>query len=75
MPVVTVRKLGKSLAIDLPRAITTEFGIEAGDSLHLLKAGDGLELRQIDSQVARQLRVAEKCMRKYRNTLRQLADS
>ena len=75
MPVVTVRKIGKSLAIVLPRTITTELGIKARDSLHVMKTGDAIHLGQIDPQVARQLRVAAKCMRKYRNALQQLAKS
>ncbi len=69
-----VRKIGNSLGLLLPKEAAMELNVEAGNSLFLSKAPEGrFYLTHSDPEFARQMRAAEKAMRRYRNTLQELA--
>ena len=69
-----VRKIGNSLGILLPKDTALELQAKAGTSLFLSKAPEGrFYLSQFDSEFAKQMEIAREGMRKYRNTLKELA--
>ncbi|HTI68336.1 MAG TPA: AbrB family transcriptional regulator [Candidatus Limnocylindria bacterium] len=69
-----VRKIGNSLGILLPKEAVTELRVDEGASLYLSKAPDGrFYLSQFDPEFVRQMEIAKEGMRRYRNTLKELA--
>ncbi len=69
-----VRKIGNSLGILLPKDAALELQAKEGTSLFLSKAPEGrFYLTQFDSEFAKQMEIAREGMRKYRNTLKELA--
>ena len=70
---IKVRKVGNSLGVILPREVAVRLKVVEGDSVDLTEAGDGYRLSAFDPDVARQVEVGRKIMRRYRNTLRELA--
>lgn len=70
---VTVRKIGNSLGVILPAEAAEALKVTAGDKLFLTESPDGFRVTPYNPQFARQLEVAAKGMKKYRNALRELA--
>ncbi len=69
-----VVKVGNSLGVRLPRPVLDRLHLENGDTLILTEAPDGgFRLTPYDPEFERQMEIAEKGMRRYRNTLRALA--
>ncbi len=68
-----VRKVGNSLGVILPKDVVTRLKVVAGDSVDISEAADGYRISAFDPDVARQVEVGKKVMRRYRNTLRELA--
>jgi len=69
-----VRKIGNSLGILLPKDAAHELQAKEGTSLFLSKAPEGrFYLSQFDAEFAKQMEIAREGMRKYRNTLKELA--
>ena len=48
-------------------------GVKLGDSVYLVETPDGYELVPCDAEFQRQIKIAKKGMRRYRNALRELA--
>lgn len=70
---VTIRKIGNSEGIIIPKEILDRLGLKAGDSLDLQEADDGIHLRPESADLAEQMRAAREGMKKYRTALRELA--
>ena len=68
-----VRKVGNSLGVILPREVLARLKVAEGDSLNLSKGPEDYRLSAYDPDIARQVEIGEKIMRRYRNTLRELA--
>jgi putative addiction module antidote len=68
-----VRKVGNSLGVILPREVVARLQVGEGDSLSLIESSSGFRLSPYDPDVARQVEVGKRVMRRYRNTLRELA--
>lgn len=68
-----VRKIGNSLGVILPREVVTNLKVGEGDNLALTQTGDGYSISPYDPEIARQVEIGKKIMRRYRNTLRELA--
>ena len=69
-----VRKIGNSLGIVLPKEALAHLKVEEGDALTISEASESsLRLSPHSSAVAQQLAVVEDVMKRYRNTLRELA--
>jgi putative addiction module antidote len=68
-----IRKVGNSLGVILPREVVTQLKVVEGDSIDLTEAADGYRLSAFDPDIARQVEAGKKVMRRYRNTLRELA--
>jgi putative addiction module antidote len=69
----TVRKIGNSEGVILPKEVLERLGIKAGDTLTIIEGSDGLQLARAGSDLARQLEAAREGMDKYRAALRELA--
>ena len=72
-----LRKVGNSVGVVLPKEALAKLNVQEGDSLCLTDAADG-SLRVTPAtggreQFARQMKAAEGIIRRYRNTLRELA--
>ena len=69
-----LRKIGNSVGLVLPKAALAHLQAGEGDMLSVTQSADGaLRLSAAKPEVARQLDVAQNIMRRYRNTLRELA--
>jgi putative addiction module antidote len=75
MPIQTkVRKVGNSLGIVLPKEALQTLKVGEGDVLYLTEAPEG-SLRIMPERPGFEeiMKVAEDCMNRYRNALRELA--
>jgi len=70
---VKVTSIGNSMGVVLPKEALTKLKAEKGDILYLVDGPDGLTLTPYQDDFEDQIKVAERVMKKYRNTLRQLA--
>ena len=70
---VTVRKIGNSHGVILPKADLDHLGIGEGDELFVVRTPGGIRLTPYDEQFVRQVEAAKDFMRRHRDTLRELA--
>ena len=69
-----VRRVGGSLVCVLPKEAVKGLNVEEGDRLFFNQTPDGsFRVTAGDPEFAKQMEIARKGMRKYRNTLRELA--
>jgi putative addiction module antidote len=68
-----LRKFGNSLGAVFSKEALARFNAQEGDTLFLTEAPDGFRITASDPNFAKQMESAEKIMRRYRNTLRELA--
>jgi putative addiction module antidote len=68
-----VRRVGNSLGVVLPKEALSRLNVEDGDQLYITEAPDGFRITAADPEFAKQMKVAEKGMKRYRNALRELA--
>jgi putative addiction module antidote len=66
--------IGNSTGIILPKEMLARLKIERGDTISLSETPHGINLTPYDEQFMRKLESTEKIMRKYRDTLRKLAE-
>jgi putative addiction module antidote len=72
--IVKVTTVGSSVGIVLPREVLAKLHVEKGDSLYITETPDGVQLTPYNEEFARVMEAADKVMRKYRDTLRKLAE-
>lgn len=70
---VTLRKIGNSVGIIIPKDVLDRLGLKVGDSLQLESKEADILLRHQNADLTRQIESARKGMAKYRNALRELA--
>lgn len=70
---ITLRKVGSSTGLILPKAALERLHLQEGDDLYLVETPNGLELTPYDPEFDTQMQSARKVLKKYRNTLRELA--
>jgi putative addiction module antidote len=70
---VTIRKIGNSEGIIIPRDVLNRLGLKAGDTLEIAENKGSIELRPEQADLAEQLKAARLGMEKYRTALRELA--
>ena len=71
---VKLRKVGNSVGLVLPKEALAHLKVEEGDTVSLTEAADGsLRLSPTKAEVSRQMEVVQDIMKRYRNTLRELA--
>jgi antitoxin MazE len=73
MQKTTVRRVGNSLGITLPKTIVENYHLSEGDEIHFIETDDGLMLTPYDPKFAEWAGAYEKTNKRYRNTLRALA--
>ena len=70
---VRIRKIGNSLGVILPAEATAALKVAEGDKLFLTQSPEGFRVTPYDPAFERQMKVAAKGMKKYRNALHDLA--
>ena len=69
-----LRKVGNSVGVVLPKEVLSYLRVEEGDTVCISEAPDGsLRVTPASAEFTRQMQVAENVIRRYRNTLRELA--
>ena len=67
-------QIGNSLGIIIPKELLAKINVGKGDSLYLTETPGGLGLTPYNPEVAADMEIAAKLMKKYRNTLKKLAE-
>jgi putative addiction module antidote len=70
---VKVTTVGNSTGIVLPKELLAKLKIEKGDTLYVTETPDGVQLTPFEDEFARTMEAAEDIMRRYRDTLKRLA--
>jgi putative addiction module antidote len=74
---LSLRRVGNSFGVILPKEALEALGIESKEGAKLalsnLPDGRGLELRHIDEKFEKKLALLRDMMKRYKNTLRELA--
>jgi putative addiction module antidote len=73
---VTVRKIGNSLGVILPKEVLDRHNLRAGDTLILIEEEDELRLRPSEDdpeEFERKMQIARERMKKYEVAYRALA--
>ncbi|MER8827651.1 AbrB/MazE/SpoVT family DNA-binding domain-containing protein [Mesorhizobium sp. M0938] len=70
----TIRKIGNSEGVILPRELLDRLNLKAGDQLQIVETGDGLALKPVDDSFERQMKAAREVMDKYKIALQKLAE-
>lgn len=69
-----LRKVGNSVGVVFPKEALAFLNAREGDTISVTDAADGtLRVSSTKPEVSRQLEVAQDIIRRYRNTLRELA--
>ena len=69
-----LRKVGNSVGLVLPKEALAHLDVGEGDTVCVTDAGDGsLRVSVRSAEFSRQMDIAQDVVRRYRNTLRELA--
>jgi putative addiction module antidote len=72
-----LRRVGNSLGVILPKEALEALGVESKEGAKLILArlqdGSGLELRHVDAKFEKKLALLRDTMKRFKNTLRELA--
>jgi antitoxin MazE len=68
----TVRRVGNSLGITLPKTVIDNYNLNEGDELHLLETDEGVVLSPFNPEFSAWAEAYARTNRKFRNTLRAL---
>ncbi|ARO29577.1 AbrB/SpoV domain-containing protein [Rhizobium sp. NXC14] len=71
---VTIREIGNSEGVIIPKEILDRLGLKTGDSLELQMENGGINLRPAEEDLSRQLEVGRHFMNKYKVALKKLAE-
>ncbi len=69
----TIRKIGNSEGIIIPKEVLDRMGLKAGDSVEIHEENGNIHLRPENGDLTEQLKAARMGMEKYRVALRELA--
>ncbi|PHS32653.1 MAG: AbrB/MazE/SpoVT family DNA-binding domain-containing protein [Methylophaga sp.] len=70
---VKVTSVGNSMGILLPKEALRKMNASKGDTLYLVEGSDGYTLTPYQQDFEAQVETAENIMKRYKNTLRELA--
>ncbi len=73
MNALTIKKIGNSAGVILPKELLAELGVGVGDALSVVKTPRGIELAASQPDFEEQMRAAREVMVRYRDALRELA--
>ncbi len=68
-----VKQIGNSLGVILPKELLVQLHVGKGDKLFVVNSPDGVVLSSLDPAVSEQMERADSIVRRYRNTLNELA--
>lgn len=71
---ITVRRIGNSEGVILPKEVLERLNVRAGDALHVIETGKGIALEPVDSSFEEQIEAARHFMDKYKVALQKLAE-
>jgi len=71
---VTIRKIGNSEGVIIPKEVLDRFGLKAGDSFELQTEGGTLYLTPVDEDISEELNAARLFMEKYKVALKKIAE-
>jgi antitoxin MazE len=69
----SVRRVGNSLGITLPKTIVDNYHLTEGDELHLVETEEGVVLTPFNPKFAEWAKAYERTNRKYKDVLKALA--
>ncbi|CCV12549.1 AbrB/MazE/SpoVT family DNA-binding domain-containing protein [Mesorhizobium sp. STM 4661] len=70
----TIRKIGNSEGVILPKEILDRLNLKAGDQLEIVETSKGIALEPVDDSFERQMEAARQVMDKYKVALQKLAE-
>lgn len=70
----TIRKIGNSEGVILPKELLDRLNMKAGDQLQIVETDKGITLEPLDDSFERQMEAARKVMDKYKVALQKLAE-
>ena len=70
---LTLRKVGNSTGLTLPKAMLQRFGLEAGSKVFATDTPDGILLSTHDPDFAEAMALYEEGAERYKNALKELA--
>ncbi|MET3790794.1 AbrB/MazE/SpoVT family DNA-binding domain-containing protein [Aquamicrobium terrae] len=70
----TIRKIGNSEGVILPKELLERLNIKAGDQLSIVETDKGFTLEPVDDSFERQMEAARRIMDKYKVALQKLAE-
>ncbi|MBZ9872643.1 AbrB/MazE/SpoVT family DNA-binding domain-containing protein [Mesorhizobium sp. BR1-1-9] len=70
----TIRKIGNSEGVILPKELLARLNLKAGDQLQVLETDKDIVLKPVDDSFERQMEAARKVMDKYKVALQKLAE-
>ena len=73
MITLKLTQIGNSVGFVLPKEAASRLNVEKGDFVYLTESPDGYRLSPYDPAFEKQMKSAEKIMKKRRNVLRVLA--
>ncbi|MEO8194056.1 MAG: AbrB/MazE/SpoVT family DNA-binding domain-containing protein [Gemmatimonadales bacterium] len=68
-----LRQAGGSVAATLPKDMADRLRVASGDRMLAIETDNGILLTPYDPSIEKELAIAAKAARKYRNALRELA--
>lgn len=71
---VTVRKIGNSEGVILPKDLLDRHNLKAGDQLEVIDTAHGFTLKPTDDSFKRQMEAARSMMDKYKTVFQKLAE-
>ena len=71
--VLTLKKLGNSVGVVLPKETLVKLRVGVGDSLHVIETPDGIKLTPYDPELGAEMDAARDVMKRRRSVLRELA--
>lgn len=71
---ITIRKIGNSEGVIIPKEVLDRLGLKAGDQMELTAKNGGLHMQPLEEAFQRQLEHANRFMDKYKIALKKLAE-
>lgn len=71
---ITIRKIGNSEGIIIPKEMLDRLGLKAGDQMALTTKNGGFQMQPLEEAFQRQLEHANRFMDKYKVALKKLAE-
>jgi putative addiction module antidote len=71
---ITIRKIGNSEGVIIPKEMLDRFGLKAGDSMDLRAENGGFYMQPVEEDISEELEAARYFMEKYKVALKKLAE-